>query len=961
MKKCFLFIGLPVLLITLCNTVYSQTQKITPSGPESQEFVISPTVVDKATKENTSVKLIPTTKSATTSSFSDAPDIRILPTTHMQASPNICINKKDPNNIVVTSEALISTFNWGTAYYYSTNGGTTWNGSENLSSDHGRPNPSFDAANKAFNGSDFGNTFIRMQSSNNGGATWGNLVDVYGDITATPIVQHSAADNEPLSPYSGNVYSAWSMQNHISGLSTHILFARSTDHGLTFTSPVTLKPIGNGGGTGANVQTGPNGEVYVCWNDRDWWDNPLPYKGVGFCRSLDGGVTFTPYTRIANYTGVRTAIAPDPAFNNTIVEGHPTMAVDKSLNAHRGRIYLCSNVKENNTGKAIVQVCFSDDKGNSWSQPLTVSIPQGLQNFNPRIAVDDCSGDIWVVYYSFDGASGFDTNTYLAHSSDGGITWENQKVSDVSHVTAPINNNQFATGYAGWYIGVAAYQGKVYPVWSDNRSGNWQLYCSPITTTPCTPPAAIWPKVYSYARMPFALIKDLSGNYCVKFGGVSGTFQQINHQGNFPPSTDAFDDISFHYNSSGVTNWYIEHILSNPSVTPVYKDPCFASSDGNLQWTGYPNDVYTNLSSGLPSSGPGAIPSPTGQVLVAEVNPNEFIIKGAGSVTVYISNVATSTINGIDPAITKFNPLTNHLFVLSKTQNQLLVNVYSLSGGILTPIPANPISGTSPSFIQVDNSDKIYYVDNNVLNQYDYTNTVNPSTPVVIPNFTNSNIYGLYSNNPNTEDRCLVVNKVEERIYSLDFTSLTSKHLSAFNLPYNSIDPSSQYLGYNFYYAYEGNYVYIAGATKYGVGTSDLQIGTQLIPALSTNGHSVFFTKLDITQDFTFRMATNPIASSLPVGLNHESSIISATSTSDFIISPNPVGNMLKLTINDSLIAAHKVVEVKIYDSRGSLIKQISQTSSIFSISTDNLKPGLYFISFKSQNGTTYTKSFLKN
>jgi len=54
-------------------------------------------------------------------------------------------------------------------------------------------------------------------------------------------------------------------------------------------------------------------------------------------------------------------------------------------------------------------------------------------------------------------------------------------VSDVAHITAPIDNNNFAAGYAGDYIGIVAYNAVAHPVWMDNRNGTWQVYTSTVT------------------------------------------------------------------------------------------------------------------------------------------------------------------------------------------------------------------------------------------------------------------------------------------------------------------------------------------------------------------------------------------------------------------------------------------------------------------------------------------------
>ena len=320
------------------------------------------------------------------------------------------------------------------------------------------------------------------QNSTNGGVTWSNLIN--GTTQASFDKEMVAADNSSTSSFANNVYCAWSILQSING-PYFVNFNRSTNGGASFTTPITLKP-NNGMGQGTNVQTGPNGEVYVCWADYDVDGTNkviFPSHGLGFCRSTNGGVSFNLYQRVLNYTGIRASDGTDPLFNYIGMNDFPSMAVDKSNGPHRGRIYVVIPIKENGNGKSVVAFTFSDNQGVTWTTPTTISISTGRQNFFPWIAVDDCTGDVWVDYYSFDTPSGFTTNTYVAHSVDGGTTWESQKVSDVSHITAPINNAIFRTGYAGDYIGITAFGGKAYPIWMDNRNGTWQVYCSPVTST----------------------------------------------------------------------------------------------------------------------------------------------------------------------------------------------------------------------------------------------------------------------------------------------------------------------------------------------------------------------------------------------------------------------------------------------------------------------------------------------
>lgn len=224
------------------------------------------------------------------------------------------------------------------------------------------------------------------------------------------------------------------------------------------------------------MQTGPNGEVYVCW--ADYTNGNFPEQGLGFVRSTDGGQNFTAASIAFNYTGIRQNNAGDPDFGNTRVNSFPSMAVDKSNGAHRGRIYVVYAERENGNGRAIISCRFSDNNGTNWSNATTISLPNGRQNWFPWIAVDDTNGDVFIAYYSLDEAAGFNTNTYVASSNDGGASFVNQRVSDVNHVTAQIL--EFGGGYAGDYIGITAHSGRAFASWADDRTGQWQVYVSEV-------------------------------------------------------------------------------------------------------------------------------------------------------------------------------------------------------------------------------------------------------------------------------------------------------------------------------------------------------------------------------------------------------------------------------------------------------------------------------------------------
>ncbi|MDR0793417.1 MAG: T9SS type A sorting domain-containing protein [Chitinophagaceae bacterium] len=423
--------------------------------------------------------------SASIQNMGDNTDIRLLPSSsNWQSEVHISINRANPNILLASANTYNpSSGNHNQGYYYSTDGGNTWYGKDALQGSPaqvgGDPSTAISANGKMYISTIAPNVrgYLIQNSTNNGTSFPYFITNSTSPDTLDK--EMIAVDDQPGSPYvNNNVYCAWTTFN---GPIINIELNRSTDGGNNFSAPIILKNS-NGWGQGANVQTGPNGEVYVCWADYN--PGSVTAAGLGFVSSIaNGGTNFTAAQRVFTYNGIRSGNAPVPAFGNIRINDFPSMAVDKSNSKIRGRIYVVYPEFDANQ-HSIIRVRSSGDKGVTWSSPVTVSIPNATQSFFPWITVDQYRGDILVTYYAFDNPSSiYSTNTYVARSSDGGNTWENLQVSDVPHITAPIvplNNNIFEPGYAGDYIGIAAYGGMAYPAWMDNRTGIWQIYVSPL-------------------------------------------------------------------------------------------------------------------------------------------------------------------------------------------------------------------------------------------------------------------------------------------------------------------------------------------------------------------------------------------------------------------------------------------------------------------------------------------------
>jgi hypothetical protein len=400
-------------------------------------------------------------------SVTDRTDVQVFPSAIPQSEQHMTVSKVHPNNILLCS----NTSNYE-GYYVSQDGGATWFGSDNMPDNqqtYGDPTTAFDISGNAFmEAMTVGPTGYKTFKSTNQGTSWGapNSQN-FGNSNFDK--QMMAIDNQAGSPYVGNIYTAWT---DFSG-SYSVQFNRSINGGTSYTTPIVLHA---GWGQGTSVQTGPSGEVYVCW--ANYGAGTYPSDGIGFSRSLDGGASFTQITPAFTTVGIRPNNSPNPLFNNTRVNDFPSMAVDKSCGPHRGRIYIAVGAKQGGTGKAVAIIRYSDNNGTTWSALTEVSISAGLQNWFPCVTVDDATGTVSVSYLSLDQATGFTTNTYLAYSFNGGVSWDNIKVSDVGHTVAAIPG--FASGYCGDYIGNTAWGNKNYIAWNDNRTGTWQNYVSRV-------------------------------------------------------------------------------------------------------------------------------------------------------------------------------------------------------------------------------------------------------------------------------------------------------------------------------------------------------------------------------------------------------------------------------------------------------------------------------------------------
>lgn len=396
----------------------------------------------------------------------------------------IAIRPTQPSQVLGGAQAS------GSRYYASSNGGATWGdvllpGQFNL----GDPALTFDADGNAYFAyiGTFSHSGIFVNKSTDGGITW--------KPTATPVIEHNSGqpfdDKEwPVcdwtsGPRRGWLYLTWTQFDRYGSSSpsdsSRILFARSTDGGASFSVP--LKISDRGGDAvdtddtveGAVPAVGPNGEIYVCWAGP---------RGLEFDRSTNGGVTFGADQVISDQPGGWDFPIPGLYRCN----GLPVTKVDISGGPFRGRVYV--HWADNRNGDYDIFLLSSDDGGLSWSPRRRINndpVGNGKDQFMSWIDVDPISGVIHSVFYDRREQSGVATDVYYAWSNDGGVTWINEKISATPFTPNP-------NVFFGDYSGIAAYNGKVRPLWTRLDGNVLSIWTALIDATVATEEQLILPE-----------------------------------------------------------------------------------------------------------------------------------------------------------------------------------------------------------------------------------------------------------------------------------------------------------------------------------------------------------------------------------------------------------------------------------------------------------------------------------
>jgi len=272
-------------------------------------------------------------------------------------------------------------------------------------------------------------------------------------------------DTGASSPHKDNIYVAWDVPGQ------GMRFARSTDKGANWSSPMTLS---SDAAIGSHLTTGPDGAVYVAWPDTQ-------SRELRIRRSADGGATFDPAKVIATTNDSYEVSIPAMCQRKVLI--YVTIGVDRSNGPRKGAVYATwgdrngSDPDPGCAGAGVesnsnVYFSASTDGGQTWTKPKIVHADQpSTDQFNPWMDVDPDDGTIHVVFYDTrEDAARKQTNVFYVESLDGGASWVNE--TKVTTMPSDETANQADSGNQyGDYGGLAVYRGVAHPTWTDRRTG----------------------------------------------------------------------------------------------------------------------------------------------------------------------------------------------------------------------------------------------------------------------------------------------------------------------------------------------------------------------------------------------------------------------------------------------------------------------------------------------------------
>jgi hypothetical protein len=222
--------------------------------------------------------------------------------------------------------------------------------------------------------------------------------------------------------------------------------------------------------TGGVPAIGPDGKSFVSWINKD-----KIYMDRSFASNmwLENDIvvsTVSPGWKL-NVPGYRYMASP------------PQLKVDQTKGNYHGCIYLSWSDQRSGEGDTDVWFMRSNNYGDNWSSPSKLGTATAqTEQYGPRMAVDQATGYIYLLFYDRGEHEDGQTDVILAYSSESGGSFKTEKINETAFLADDKSG-------AGVYLDIAAYGGIIVPVWTQTKDGKTSLFSATIRQEQLIKPA----------------------------------------------------------------------------------------------------------------------------------------------------------------------------------------------------------------------------------------------------------------------------------------------------------------------------------------------------------------------------------------------------------------------------------------------------------------------------------------
>jgi hypothetical protein len=405
-----------------------------------------------------------------------------------RSESDIRINYWNPLQIIAASNNIGGSGQQ--AQYYSSNGGTTWGQSflplTSTDAFHSDPTVDWTSDGTAWSttiGITSSGTRLNMRAykSTNGGQTW-TFDNTFSGSQRNTDKQIMWVDHSATSAFKNYIYVCWHNGNPA------FVNRRTGPAGAWGTAKQISGAETTGTAIGCDVKTNSAGEAFVFW----------PTTGnsrIVMTKSTDGGTTWgTPLvvatTKDSYDIGVP-AFASRRALIYVSAGAYKTATVNNvyatwtDITGATGCTAPANEPGTNaaSTCKSRIWFARSTNGGTTWGAPVMINNQASLNDqFNQWMGVDEATGKIAVIYYDTVGSSTRKkTDIYYQVSADNGATWSAATRITTAQTDETIAGADSGNQY-GDYNSLSIFAGKIFPSWTDRRSGaKEEIWTAPIT------------------------------------------------------------------------------------------------------------------------------------------------------------------------------------------------------------------------------------------------------------------------------------------------------------------------------------------------------------------------------------------------------------------------------------------------------------------------------------------------